>query len=124
MSLENLALFERREGGVTRKSRRATLPLATDLFVRQWRTAPHPLSAKRMEWEVSLSASAPWAQARLPAARPSSRRSSLEKVHWTFSFANGEPLLTPSRAKPAGGGGVSERLRERDGGGQNQFGNA
>jgi hypothetical protein len=29
-----------------------------------------------------------------PAARLSSRRSSLEMVHWTISFACGEPLLT------------------------------
>ena len=29
-----------------------------------------------------------------PAARFSSRRSSLEMVHWTISFACGEPLLT------------------------------
>jgi hypothetical protein len=32
-----------------------------------------------------------------PAARLCSRRSSLEMVHWTISFAYGEPLLTHLR---------------------------
>ncbi len=30
----------------------------------------------------------------MTAARSCSRRSSLEMVHWTISFAYGEPLLT------------------------------
>src|SRR6187549_164788 len=44
-----------------------------------------------------------------PATRFSSRRSSLEMVHWTISFAFGEPLLTlvatPSPARRFARGG-------------------
>jgi hypothetical protein len=36
-----------------------------------------------------------------PAARLSSRRSSLEMIHWIISFAFGKPLLTPNCARSA-----------------------